>query len=430
MSRSPRRLPGAYWRLYAGSAISNLGDGVLVAALPLLAARITDDRLSVGLVSTFFTIPWLLLALPVGALVDRADRRTVLVLADTYRAVLVGGLAAVAAFADVQMWMLWLLAFGLGAGEVFFDSASTSILPAIVPAEQLERANGWRYSAEVAANTFIGLPIGSALFALAVWLPFGVDAASFVVAVLLTMSLRGRFRAEAAPDGKAGMRRELAEGFGWLRRHRLLRNMAVALGLTNLAFAATESTFVLFATEELGIDEGWFGVLVGIIGAGALVAGILGGRIVEKVGRRFAVVVASFAPIVTMLAIGLLPITWWAVAMTTVQAAMTTVWSIVAVSLRQQLVPANLFGRVNGVYRWFIWGAMPVGGFVGGIVAARFGLRAPYFTAAGVLAVAYLIIIGTVTERAIGQALADAAPPPPVADDTPVFLERDPLDDF
>ena len=102
MSRSPRRLPGAYWRLYAGSAISNLGDGVLVAALPLLAARITDDRLSVGLVSTFFTIPWLLLALPVGALVDRADRRTVLVLADTYRAVLVGGLAAVAAFADVQ----------------------------------------------------------------------------------------------------------------------------------------------------------------------------------------------------------------------------------------------------------------------------------------------------------------------------------------
>ena len=112
-----RRLPGSYWRLWTASGISNLGDGVLLAALPLLAARSTDSALSVSLISTFFTIPWLLFALPAGALIDRFDRRRILVSADLFRGLLVAGLAAIAAVTDVQIWMLWVLAFGLGVGS-------------------------------------------------------------------------------------------------------------------------------------------------------------------------------------------------------------------------------------------------------------------------------------------------------------------------
>ncbi|MBI4932774.1 MAG: MFS transporter [Actinobacteria bacterium] len=433
MSTGPTaRLPAAYWRLWTASAISNVGDGMLIAALPLLAARITDSRVSVGLISTFFSIPWLLFALPVGALIDRTDRKRVLVTADMCRGALIGGLAAVAAFTEVQVWMLWVLAFGLGVGEVFFDSTSQTILPAIVTSEQLPRANGLRYAVEISGNTFVGAPIGSILFAVAVWLPFGIDAVSFVVAALLAASLRGNFRPTSV-GLDIGWRRQIRTGVRWLFRHRLLRNLALALGLTNFAFAACESTFVLFATEELGISSRGFGLLIAIVGAGSIMAGVAGGWLVNRMGRRFAILVASFSPVVTMAAIGTLPVAWWVVLMTTVQAAMITVWSIIAVTLRQQMVPDHLFGRVNSVFRWISWGAMPVGAFIGGVVAQNLGLRAPYFAGAAVMLVAYLIIVINLRERDIAAAVAANAPRPmnPTAfDDTPDGIPRDPMDDL
>jgi MFS family permease len=447
VSTAPRtRLSAAYWRLWTASAISNIGDGVLIVALPLLALRVTDSRVSIGLISTFFAIPWLLFALPVGAIIDRVDRRTVLIVADTSRAALIGGIALVAAFSSIHIWMLWLLAFGLGVGEVFFDSTSQTILPAVVPPSQLERANGLRYAAELTGNTFIGAPIGSVLFAIAVWLPFGVDAASFVVAAMLAASLRGSFRAVGA-DGspiarddsavRSTWRDEISDGFRWMWHRPLLRNLAIAIALTNLAFAATESTLVLFATEQLGVSQKMFGLLIAIIGAGSIAAGVLGSWLVGRVGRRFAILVAAFTPVITMLSIGIVAVTWWVVLMTTVQAVMITIWSIIAVSLRQKIVPDHLFGRVNSVYRWFSWGAMPIGALLGGFIAQRWGLRAPYFFGAGVVLVAFVLVASRVTERAIADAMP-TSPPSAVADithdtthdDTPPHLTRDPLDDL
>lgn len=129
-----------------------------------------------------------------------------------------------------------------------------------------------------------------------------------------------------------------------------------------------------------------------IIGAGSLLAGITGGRLVSKVGRRFAMLVAGLAPVLTSLAIGLFPVTWWVILMTTTQALTTTIWSIVAVSMRQQLVPDHLFGRVNSVYRWVSTGVMPIGALIGGFAADRYGLRAPYFAAAALLLLAYTVV--------------------------------------
>lgn len=427
-----QRLPGAYWRLWTASAISNTGDGILSAALPILATRITDNSLSIGLISTFFAIPWLLFALPAGTIIDRVDRRRVLIAADVFRGVLVGGLALVAAFSDVQMWMLWVLAFGLGVGEVFFDSTSQTILPSIVSSEQLGRANGLRYSVEITGNTFLGAPLGSLLFAVAVWLPFGVDAASFAVAAILAATLRGRFKPDRPKGINLGWRFEMRQGVRWMWRRSLLRNLAIALALTNLSFAMAESTFVLFATEELGVRDSWYGALIAIVGAGSVLAGIAGGWLVDKMGRRFAILVAAFVPVVTMLAIGSVPVTWWVVLMLTIQAMMTTVWSIIAVTLRQQIVPDHLFGRVNSVYRWFSWGAMPVGAFLGGFVAHHWNLRAPYFVGAGVMLVAYVLVVTHLREPAIRAAIAANRPPSPPdrsKDDTPPHLDRHPLDD-
>ena len=425
---STRPLPGAYWRLWTASAISNLGDGVFVIALPLLATRLTHDPISVSLIAAFFTIPWLLFALPVGVILDRVDRRTVLVVADLCRCVLVGGLALVAAFSDVHMWMLWVLAFGLGAGEVFFDNGSQTILPSIVPDDQLERANGYFYATEVATNTFVGMPLGSALFAFAVWLPFGIDAASFVVAAVLAASLRGSFRPSPTRSTNT-LTSDLRGGLRWLLDHRVLRNLALVVTLMNLAFAATQATFVLFAKNVLHVSDRSFGPLVAVIGAGSLLAGLIGGKLVGMFGRRATMLVAGVSPAITSVVIGLFPRTWLVIAMTTVQAFMTTTWSILAVSLRQQLVPGHLFGRVNGVYRWISTGAMPIGALIGGGLASVFGLRAPYFAAAALLLAATAVVATRFTAGALaGQTTVTAPEPEP--DNTPVALSRDPLDDL
>mgnify|MGYP003342608171 CR=1 FL=1 len=414
MSDTPgrARLGRAYWRLWTASAISNTGDGVLIAALPLLAASVTTDRISIGLVSTAFTVPWLLFALPAGAVVDRSDRRRVLVITDVCRALLVGAVAVVAAVADVQIWMLWLLSLGLGIGEVFFDSTSQALVPSLVAPDHLERANGLRWSAEIAGNSFVGTSMGSILLGVAVWVPFGLDAATFAVAAALAVSLRGALRVAPAAETErppSTWRADIREGMRWLWSHTLMRNLAIAIAISNLAFAACESTFVLFATERLGVSDDMFGPLIAVVAAGSIGAGLVAGSLVQRMGRRFTVLFVSLAPAVTMLAIGTLPITWWVIAMTTAQAALITIFSVVTVSLRQQAVPAHLFGRVNGVFRWFSWGAMPIGAFVGGVVADVFGLRAPYFAGAILMVAAWSLIVLTVTPRRIDEAIAAAA---------------------
>ena len=384
-------MPRAYWRLFGASGVSNLGDGVLLAALPLLAARATDSELSVGLVSAFFTLPWLVIGLPVGAVVDRVEPRRLMAIADLARGALVAALAVIAAVSSVEAWMLWLLALGLGVGEVVVDSASQAIVPTVVGTDQLERANGWRYSVELVTNTYVGLPVGGLLFTAAVWLPFGVDAASFVLAALLVASLP---RAHRPPrEHTPSLRTDMADGLRWLVRHGLLRDLTIALTVTNLAFAMIESTFVLYLTRELGLAERWFGVAVAVMATGGVIAGVASGRIVDLVGRRALIATTACLPVVTtaLLATANSPVL--AIALAAAQAALITAYSIVAVSLRQELVPEQLFGRVNGVYVWCSRGAMPLGALAGGVLAQAYGLRAPYAIAAVLLLAAASLVL-------------------------------------
>lgn len=404
--RSATRLGGGYWRLLGATGVSNLGDGVLLAALPLLAARATEEPLSVGLVSTCFTLPWLFLGLHAGAVVDRIDPRRLMVITDTARAALVAALTVVAAVGDVRIWMLWLLAAGLGAGEVVFDSASQALVASLAPAEHLERANGWRHTAELVGGTFFGLPAGALLFAGEVWLPFGVDAVSFVVAVLLVAGIPRRLQARRPPPvtgARRPMRAEIAEGFRWLRGHAMLRALTVALTLSNLAFAMVESTFVLYLTRELDLPPRWFGAAVAAMGAGGVVAGLVTGRLVDRFGRRATVVLSALAPVLAMALLGTARSWPLAVGIATAQAAVVTTWSIVAVSIRQQWVPTELFGRVNGVHRWASWGAMPLGAAIGGLAASLVGLRVPYIVAVALLVVAAVVVLRAVAPHLEGR---------------------------
>ncbi|MFN8023103.1 MAG: MFS transporter [Acidimicrobiales bacterium] len=422
------RLTRAYWRLFAASGISNLGDGLYFAALPLLSARLTRSEALISITAAAALLPWLLFALPVGAIIDRSDRKRVMVVTDSIRTVVVGVLALVVAFDAVHIWMIWVVAFALGTAEVFFDSASQAMLPAVVHPDLLAKANGRKWSLELTTNTFVGTPIGSVLFTAAMALPFGVDAVTFAIAALLVLGIPGNFATGAAehPDG-GSMYAELRTGMRWLWRQPLLRAIAVSLAITNLAFQMPLAVFVLFAEEELGIGESGYGLLLGLMGVGAIVGGLVGDRVVARLGRTACIYGAIGTWIVTMLAVPLYPRAWFVAVAVTVEAMATTTWNVVTVSLRQQIIPAELFGRVNGVYRWVAWGTLPLGALVGGQVAAAFGLKSTYVGAAILMVLALLVLLRDVRTSTIVHALSSNREAMS-QDETPV-ARRDPLFD-
>jgi hypothetical protein len=224
-------LGAEYRKLWAASAVSNLGDGITLVAGPLLAASLTRDPALVAGLTVAQRLPWLLFSLLSGALVDRFDRRRLMAAVDLFRTVVVGvlGVAVVSGWASLPL--TYVAFFLLGTAETRFANASIAIMPAVVPKERLERANGRLFAAELSANQFAGPPVGGALFAVAAALPFLVDAGTFAASAALLLALRGRFRVAPA-EGPAGttIAAEIAEGLAWLLRHRLLLVLAIMLG--------------------------------------------------------------------------------------------------------------------------------------------------------------------------------------------------------
>lgn len=411
---APAPSPGlgtAFARVWTASVLSNLGDGVLVAALPLLAASLTRDPVAFAAVSVAGTLPWLVLSLPAGVVVDRFERRRIMVATNAWRALLLGVLGVTVLLDRAGIPALVVIAFGLGVGEVLFDNAAQTLLPSIVPPAQLERANGRLYAGEIVTNQFVGPPLGGLLFGLSAGLPILFDAGALVVAAGLLAGIGGATAARAAvtssvavpasdavagPGGVNGPARarfvdDLREGVAWLRGNRLVRTLALLLAVLNGTAAMGTATFALYAVGEgsvLGLGPLGFSVLLTAGSIGSLVGSAAADRLVRRFGRtrllwaELAVSVAT--PLAYATARGPVPVVVAAV----VGGAGGIVWNVITVSLRQRLIPDRLLGRVNSAYRFLGWGAMPIGALVGGAVARGWGLRAPWFLAAAVTALA------------------------------------------
>lgn len=392
-SRPPRpttagRLPSAYWRLWWASAVDNVGDGAFAAAIPLLAVTMTRDPRLVSVVSAATYLPWLLLSLPVGAIVDRYDRVLLMWRSQLGQAVAVAAVAVLAGCHLVGIGSLALLAFVIGTGEVVFGNAAQAVLPEIVPAPLVHKANGAQYAITTVGQLFVGPPLGSLLFGLAVAVPFGLDAGTFAISAALLATLpRGRLPAtEPSP-----LRAAIAEGLRWLAGHRLLRTIALVLAANNFANAMGTATLVLLATQTLHLSATGYGVLLAGGAVGSVLGGLVNARIVARVGELPALVTALAANVVLYLGLGLAPDAVVLGALLAVNGFVTTLWNIVTVSLRQRVVPGELLGRVNSVYRLLAWGLIPLGSLAGGLVAHLLGLRAPYLAAAGLRAVALAV---------------------------------------
>src|SRR5690349_2878012 len=271
-TRRPR-LGAHYWRLWWANAISSTGDGAFVAALPLLAVTISRDPRLVAVVTAAVYLPWMVLSLPAGALVDRYDRATLMWRAQAVQAAVVAAVAILVVFRTANIAVLGLAGLLLGSAEVVFSNAAQAVLPALVPPELLARANGSQQVSLTVGESFLGPPAGSLLFAAAAALPFGLDAASFAGSAALLARLP---RTGAAADGAgSGIRARIAEGLRWLGQHRLLRVVAVLLGIFNFANQTGQAVLVLLATQVLHTGTRGYGLLLAATAVGSVVGGLM-----------------------------------------------------------------------------------------------------------------------------------------------------------
>jgi len=380
-TRQRTPLGPAYWNLWWASAVSTTGDGVLVAALPLMAVTITRNPLMISLVTAAEFLPWLLLSLPAGVLVDRHDRATLM-----WRAqILQGSVIAVLAVLVLVHWtdiaVLAVAAFGLGVGEVVFSNASQSVLPQLVRAEQLPEANGNQYAVQTIGQEFAGPPLGSLLFTAAAAVPFGLSAASFAGSAALLARLP-KHPPDTVPDGT--VRSRVAEGLRWLLGNRLLRVVAVVLGVSSFCNTMGMATLVLLVTETLKVSSRYYGILLAAAAVGSVLGSLLNPWLTRRLGQVPSLVIAMGAVSVIYVGIGLAPNAPVLAALEVGNGFAVTMWNIVTVTLRQRIVPNDMLGRVNSAYRMIGWGLMPAGAVAGGLVAHLAGLRAPYVIA-GVL---------------------------------------------
>ena len=403
--RQPRpRLGSAYWRLWWANAVDNTGDGAFAAALPLLAVALTRDPVLISAVSVATYLPWLVVSLPAGALVDRRDRVTLMWAAQLVQGAAVAAVAVLVAVHHVSIWTLVAAGLCLGSAQVVFDNAAQSVLPSLVPKDLLPRANGTQYVVQVIGGSFVGPPVGSALFALAPVAPFAVDVASFAgSAALLTRlprcrpgaDMHGRRQPESAHGVTAGLR--------WLSGHRLLRIVVVMLAVSGFCSRLGTGAFVLFATQTLHVSVRGYGLLLASSALGSVIGGLVNPALARRHGPVPLLVLATCIGSAQAVGIGLAPDPLVLGAMMACGGFSTTLWNVVTVSMRQREVPAELFGRVNSVYRMLGWGTRPLGALVGGFLAEAAGLRAP-FIVGGVLRAAIFL--------ALLPALLAAARPP------------------
>jgi MFS family permease len=449
-------LGSRYWRLWGASVISNLGDGVGAIAYPWLASAVTRSPLLIALVAVVQRLPWLVFTLPAGVITDRVDRRKLIVGSDLVRAVLTALLAVAIAVeqsslpapqdlvGDVSVptnalvySMLLTAALLMGFAEVLRDNAAQTILPALVETEHLEKANGNLWGAEMTMNSFVGPPVGSFLLAIGFALPFFVDAGTFALAAGLVFLIPGDFRARGSGgDGvrsKVSWRAEITEGFTWLWRHPVLRPLAVVLGLLNGLGMVTFATFVFFAQENLDLETGLltgvltdigdvfgfesvgaavFAILMTAAAVGAIVGSVTASRISKAIGSGSSLYVTMLAGIATSLLVGIAT-RWWIVYIGFFFFMWSAVlWNVITVSLRQTIIPDELLGRVNSVYRFFGWGMMPIGSLVGGLIVAvgegvmgrSAALRLPYF----LVAAAYVALLAYAAPRLTTEKLEAA----------------------
>ncbi|MBA3417858.1 MAG: MFS transporter [Geodermatophilaceae bacterium] len=399
----------SFWRLFVSSATSNLADGIGRTALPLLAASLTRDPLLISGLVTLAFLPWLLFALLSGVLVDRVDRRKAMAAANIFRALVVAALGVAVLVDAAGIVALYVAAFLLGAAETVYDSAARAMLPAVVNRAQLDRGNSLLVTEEMVGQTFLGAPIGALLFAMLAAAPLLGNAVIFVVAAVLILTVRARLPQPRTQ--RSTIRADVRTGLQWLQAHRLLRGlMLVTTAICGIG-AMAEAVLVLYVLEDLDVPSAGFGLFLVAFGIGGLLGGAVAGWLGRRLGRIASMVVSNGLGGAAYLVLGVFAQPVLAAVLFGVYGLTVIVWNVLSMSLRQALIPPELFGRVQGAWRTLVWGVIPVGSLLGGLLASLTSVRT-VFAVSGILqllsAAAVLVVLRPHRDELAAAFAADA----------------------
>ena len=416
----PARLGAPFRWLIASSWTSNLGDGIAMAAGPLLVASLTGDARLVALGATVQWLPPLLFGLLAGALADRWDRRRIVLVVNWVRVLVLGVLTATIGTGHASIVLVLAVLFVLGTAEVFADNAAQTFLPMLVRRDDLALANSRLQTGFITVNKLAGPPLGAALFAAgAVW-PFAGQAVLVAAAALLV----ARIVLPAVPrdpDRRSHLGRDIAEGFRWTVRHPAVRTLVLTIFIFNITFGAAWSVLVLYATRRLGLGEIGFGLLTTVSAVGGLVGGVLYGWITRRVSLGNLMRIGLIVETLTHLGLALTRQAWVAIGIFFLFGVHELVWGTTSVSVRQRAVPRALQGRVGSVYTVGVFGGLVVGSAVGGVLAEHWGVTAPFWFAFAGSALFVVLIWGQLRH----VAHTDEAPEPLPEDDAPEESARD-----
>lgn len=377
----------AFNRMWAASLISNLADGVLLTAAPLLAISLTDNTVLISAIGAMVMLPWLLFAIPIGAMVDRLDRRFILAGANALRSAVIGVLAFTIATNLVTIYLLLVVAFVFGVCEVAADTTSQSIIPQILDKENYEKGNSRLQVSETVIQGFVGSPLSGFLYAIAIYVPFFFNSLGLAISAALALSIPIKYLQDVRKEGEAKKEKdfvsEIKFGIQYLYNHKILRRLVITSSLVGVCYSIGTSTIVLFMINELELPKPLFGVALAIQGIGAVLGAIVAPIASKKFGRSPTMAVGFFSSSLLLLLQGFSPNILVLIALATLAAFAISQWNILIMSTYQTVIPNEIYGRVHGVRRTLVWGLMPIGSLLGGVLA-HFGLRIPLFVGGAV----------------------------------------------
>jgi predicted MFS family arabinose efflux permease len=374
---APARMGPGFRLLMASSWVSNLADGISLAAGPLLVASLTRDPLLVALAPLLQQLPWLLFGLYAGALADRLDRRVLIVTVDLLRAGLIAGLAIFVATGQATIAIVLVGVFCFGLAEIFADTTTGTLLPMLVKKEDLGIGNARIMAGHITVNQLIGPPLGAILFAAGMALPFFTQAVAVTLAALLIWRIQLPTHVRE-PTG-AHLGRDVSDGIKWLMANAPIRTLTLVIFSFNITFGASYSVLVLYTQERLGMGEIGFGLLTT---AGA-VGGLLTTSTYDLLERRFSLGtmmrVCLLLEVFVHLAFALATKPWMGLTIMVIFGAYAFVWATVSHTVRQRAVPMEFQGRVASVYLIAVFGGMVIGSALGGLLARGWGITAPFW---------------------------------------------------
>ena len=410
---APRALGRDFRWLWSASVVSNIGDGLLLSAGPLLVTTVTREPFAVALAVFMQWLPGVIVGLPAGALVDRLDRRRLSVAVNLIRAGVLGLLTITIATGAMSLPILYASLFALASAETFADNAGSALLATSVPKQHLGVANSRLTGTRIVANDLVGPPLGAFLFGAGLAVPFGVNAICMLVAAVLVSRIASRPIAGAGTAETRHLRREIVEGIRWLWGHPPVRALFLTIFFFNVTFGAAFSLYVLLAKERLGLDDIGFGFL---ITAGAI-GGLIGSVSYPWLERRFSLATLMRAGLVLettthlVLATTTLPLV--AGGMMLIFGIHEVIWGTTSTTVRQRAVPAALMGRVSSVYMLGLLGGLVIGSLIGGALAQGFGITAPFWFAFVGSAILVVLMWRTLDDIAHAPAADDAEAPAP-----------------